>query len=162
MICPRCASTVEEGACFCGECGNALSPVYSQQPYAAAPCQSYPAPAQPMSQPSVVCTPITCGVNIVYPDGHNEIGDLYITPAEIVFMKKSKAVRIAFGFLGSSLENGTEALRFRVCDIVGGQRTRIGLNHNVYQITLSNGAIYKICFNLGKNIAHLEQLLARR
>lgn len=41
-------------------------------------------------------------VNIVYPDGkHNEIGDIYITATEMIFVKKSKGVLIALGFIGN-------------------------------------------------------------
>lgn len=157
MNCPRCGTFVENDACFCSECGIALAqsapnacPTPPANTYQAPPQSSYNTAAQ------------KCGVTVVYPDGHSEIGDLYISPAEITFVKKSKAVRLAFGFLGSAIEDGEQSLRLRVCDIVGGCRTRIGLNHNVYQITLNNGATFKICFNMGKNITLLENLLMRR
>lgn len=102
------------------------------------------------------------GVNIVYPDGrHNEIGDLYITATEMIFVKKSKAVRLAFGFIGTALQKGEEKLRFNLADIISGGRTKIGLNSSVYQITLRNGEVYKICVNNPLKIACLEQRFGR-
>lgn len=98
------------------------------------------------------------GVNVVYPDGHSEIGDIYISATEIVFVKKSKAVLLAFGMIGNHLEKGTETLRFPTSDIVGGQRTRIGLNVNVYQITLRNGETYRLCMNHPKTVTYLESM----
>ena len=116
MNCPGCGTPVENDACFCGECGIALAQS-APNTYQAPPANPYQAPP---SQPTAPYNAATqkCGVNIVYPDGHNEIGDLYISPTELTFVKKSKAVRLAFGFLGSAIENGTEALRINVCDIV--------------------------------------------
>ena len=118
------------------------------------------APQQPAV--SYDSSAIKAGVNVVYPDGHNEIGDLYISSADLRFVRKSKAVRIAFGFVGSAIEDGEEVLRINISDIAFGQRTRIGLNSNVYQITLRNGAAYRICFNRPKNISVLDQIIRNR
>ena len=102
------------------------------------------------------------GVNIVYPGGRlNEIGDLYLTATEMIFVKKSKGARLVFGFVGTALEKGEEKLRFNLADIISGGRTKIGLNSNVYQITLRNGEVYKICVNNPAKIACLEQRFGR-
>ena len=184
MFCFRCGAQIQDDADFCYKCGSAVArpaqqPAYqapqqpAYQPAYQAPQQpayqpAYQAPQQPVYQPAPPqpaaygAAPIKCGVNVVYPDGHDEIGDLYISPAELVFVRKSKAVRIAFGFLGSSIENGQEALRIPVADIVYGQRTRIGLNVNVYQITMRSGENFKICFNQPSKIACLENLIHNR
>jgi len=101
-------------------------------------------------------------LNILYPDGRtNEIGDLYITATEMIFVKKSKGARLAFGFIGTALEKGEEKLRFTLSDIISGGRTKIGLNSNVYQITLRSGETYKICVNNPAKIACLEQRFGR-
>lgn len=169
MYCPQCGTYVENGSKFCRECGNPLaqnvnqpnsyqSASYRPNAYQSAPYQ----PAQQQPAPANNGVTIKAGANVVYPDGHNEIGDLYISAAEIVFMRKSKTVRLALGFVGSALENGEEALRIRVSDIAGGNRTRLGLNPNVYQIVLRNGAVYRFCLNQPKNITYLEQIIGSR
>lgn len=183
MYCPACGTYVENGSKFCRECGNPLTqnvnqttpyqttsyqPNYQSAPYQPNDYQStpyQPAPQQPAPQQPVPASngvTIKAGANVVYPDGHNEIGDLYISAAEIVFMRKSKAVRLALGFVGSALESGEEALRIRVSDIASGNRTRLGLNPNVYQIVLRNGAVYRFCMNQPKNITYLEQIIGSR
>ena len=96
------------------------------------------------------------GATIVFPDKHNEVGTLFVSADELVFMKKSKTVRIMFGFLGSALENGEESLRISVSDIARGTKTRYGLNGNVYEITLRNGAAFKICPNLPGDVKYLQ------
>ena len=119
MFCTKCGTQMDAADAFCPECGLAVAqPQYT-------PPQSQP--AQPVAE-------LKAGVNIVYPDGHNEIGDLYFSATTVRFVKKSKAVRVAFGFLGSAMENGEQVLHFPVSEIVSGQKTRIGLNGNVYQI----------------------------
>lgn len=169
MYCPACGTYVENGSKFCRECGTPLTQNVNQStPYQSAPYQPndyqsapyQPAPQQPVPASNGVT--IKAGANVVYPDGHNEIGDLYISAAEIVFMRKSKAVRLALGFVGSALESGEEALRIRVSDIASGNRTRLGLNPNVYQIVLRNGAVYRFCMNQPKNITYLEQIIGSR
>ena len=144
MFCSNCGTQIEDHARFCYNCGSAITqnasqPGNYQQPNAYQ--QNYQD---------------KFGVNIVYPDGHNEIGDLYITATEMVFVKKSKAVRLAFGFLGSALENGEATLRLNIADIVRGGRTKIGLNPHVYQITLRNGEAYKLCVNNPAKLSYLE------
>jgi len=76
-------------------------------------------------------------------------------------VKKSKGARLAFGFIGTALEKGEEKLRFTLSDIISGGRTKIGLNSNVYQITLRSGETYKICVNNPAKIACLEQRFGR-
>lgn len=170
MFCSRCGTQVEDTACFCYKCGSAI-PQNASQPsgYQASPPQ--PNNYQPNYQPnyqsnnyqpngyqqnnyqSAAPQPnasyggpiIRDSINLVYPDGHNEIGNLTITASEILFEKKSKFVRIAFGYRGSSLEKGTDALRLNTFDVAYGQKTRLGLNGNVYQLTMKNGAVYKLC-----------------
>ena len=155
MFCYKCGKTLPDNAKFCSQCGTAQPSADTNTPT--------PAPAAPYtSATSYTSEPVKAGANVVYPDGHNEIGDLYITDTEIRFVKKSKAVRIAFGFLGSAIENGEEAFRLNVSDIAAGQRTRIGLNSNVYQITMINGDIFRFCMNQAKNIAVLERLIGNR
>lgn len=96
------------------------------------------------------------GATIIYPDKHNEIGTLFVSADELVFMRKSKAVRIMFGFLGSAAENGEESLRLAVSDIARGTKTRYGLNGNIYEITLQNGAVFKICPNIPGDVKYLQ------
>lgn len=84
-----------------------------------------------------------------------------MTATEMIFVKKSKGARLAFGFIGTAIEKGEEALRFNLSDLVSGGRTKIGLNSNVYRITLRNGDIYKICVNNPSKIACLEQRFGR-
>lgn len=166
MYCYNCGYIVPDEARFCSQCGCALTPRSAQpQTNYAAPQAQAPSYTQVPSYtqaPSYAPAPVKGGVNIVYPDGHNEIGDIYISAAEIRFVRKSKAVRVAFGMIGSAIENGQEALCFNVSDIIDGRKTRIGLNPNVYQITLRNGDIYKLCLNQPKNIAVLDQIIRNR
>ena len=185
MFCSKCGTQLEDLASFCFRCGSPVAPAVQQanayqQPVYGQPQSAYQQPVYQQSQPAhqqpVYQQPVyqqpagysntdyynnhqeKFGVNIVYPDGrYNEIGDLYITATEMIFVKKSKGVRIAFGFLGSAIEDGEEKLRFALGDIVGGRRTKIGINPNVYQITLRNGQTYKICVNNPAKIACLEQ-----
>lgn len=154
MFCSKCGTQVEEDALFCYKCGSAI-------PQNAGGAASQPNSSQTYTaQPTASFTGETVKdrVNIVYPDGHSEIGDLYISDTELMFVKKSKGVMIAFGFLGNRMEKGQEKLCFRVSDIVNGQRTRIGLNRNVYQINLRNGESYRLCLNHPKTVTHLESM----
>ena len=141
MFCSRCGTQIQDNAAFCHACGNAVNQNACAQPNA-----QQPQAQQPVDN-SYLHTPDKADVNIVYPDGHNEIGVLYITGNELVFHKKSKAVLLAFGFIGNHIESGDLKLRINTADIISGSRTRYGLNGNVYQITLRNGQNYKICFN---------------
>ncbi len=152
MFCSNCGSAVQDGARFCSNCGSALAQ--------SAPQPQQPAPQQPAY--SYNTEGKKCGVTVVYPDGHNEIGDIVISATEILFLKKSKAIRLSVGFLGSAMEKGQEKLLFPIADIVRGSRTRIGLNGNVYQITMKNGETYKFCFNMPKNISYLEGIIGNR
>ena len=152
MFCSNCGSAVQDGARFCSNCGSALAqsaPQPQQQTYQQ-PTHSYNTEGK------------KCGVTVVYPDGHNEIGDIVISATEILFLKKSKAIRLSVGFIGSAMEKGQEKLLFPIADIVRGSRTRIGLNGNVYQITMKNGETYKFCFNMPKNISYLEGIIGNR
>lgn len=157
MFCSQCGTQLENTARFCFNCGSPVSsgaqtsntyqPPVGRQP-AANGASNYTEKQQEHF-----------GVNIVYPDGrYNEIGDLYITDTEMIFVKKSKGVRIAFGFLGTAMQQGEEKLRFNLADIISGGRTRIGLNSNVYQITLRNGDTYKLCVNNPAKLSYLERM----
>ena len=179
MFCSKCGTQLEDSASFCFRCGSPVPPAVQQayqqpvyqQPAYQQPAYQQPAYQQPVYQQPAYQQPVAYGstdyrnnhlekfgVNIVYPDGHhNEIGDLYITAGELIFVKKSKGVRVAFGFLGSAIEEGEEKLRFNFADIVGGRKTTIGINPNVYQITLRTGETYKICVNNPAKIACLAQ-----
>lgn len=160
MFCSKCGTQVEEDALFCYKCGSAITQnagrAASSQPNNTQTYTTQPNPSRPA--PSYTGEPVKDRVNIVYPDGHSEIGDLYISDTELVFVKKSKSVMIAFGFLGNRMEKGEEKLCFRVSDIVNGQRTRIGLNRNVYQINLRSGESYRLCLNHPKTVTHLESM----
>ena len=180
MFCSKCGTQVADNAAFCFRCGSpiaqgAQSAAAYQQPQYQQPQYQQPQYQQPVYQQPVYQQPVyqqpaapsmdyqnnhleKFGVNIVYPDGrYNEIGDLYITANELIFVKKSKAVMAAFGFLGKALEQGEEKLRFSFAEIAGGCRTKIGINPNVYQINLHNGQVYKICVNNPSKIACLAQ-----
>ena len=67
------------------------------------------------------------GIRVFYPDGHSEIGKIYIFPTEIVVYKKSMAIRLAFGLVGSFFDNGNESLRFNICDIINAQQAQFRL-----------------------------------
>lgn len=152
MFCSQCGTQVDDTARFCYRCGSPIT----QGPTPSNSYQTnYSQPAQPTS-PQPPASNVKDRVNIVYPDGHSEIGDLYISASEIVFVKKSKTVLVAFGYVGNRMENGQEALRLQVSDIVSGQRTRIGLNRNVYQITLRDGNTYRLCLSHPGTITYLE------
>ena len=165
MFCSKCGTQVVEGAAFCYNCG---SPIAGNIPPAAAPTPA--AAPVPQAAPTPAAAPTAsysgeikkAGVTLVFPDGHNEIGDAYISNTEIKFIKKSKAVRLTVGFLGNHLENGEERLRLMVSDIACGGRTRIGLNAFVYQITMNNGDIYKFCVNLPKTLAYFEAVVEHK
>ncbi len=162
MFCSNCGTQVQDNARFCYKCGSAIAQNTQQastsyeQPdtYQQPNVYQQPAPSQPAASYNNV--QVKDGVNIVFPDGHNEIGDIHIFANEIIFIKKSKAVRVAFGFLGSAVENGDERLRINVSDIVSGCKTRIGINPNVYQITLRDGQVFKLCLNKPKTISYLQ------
>ena len=154
MFCSNCGSKVADGARFCANCGR---PLNQSVPQASRPAASQPAPRQSAAANNI--EPLKTGGTLVYPDNRSDIGDFYITPQEIVFMKKSLAVRVAFGFLGSSLQKGKEAARIRIADVAHGERTRIGLNKNVYQITMRSGDVYKLCMDWPKHIAYLESII---
>lgn len=162
MFCSNCGTQVQDNARFCYKCGSAItqnaqpSANTYQQPGVYEQPNVYQQPVQPQPTVSYSNTQVKDGVNVVFPDGHNEIGDIYISATEIVFIKKSKAVRAAFGFLGSAIENGQERFRINVSDIAGGCKTRIGINPNVYQITLRDGQIFKLCLNKPKTISYLQ------
>ncbi len=141
MFCTKCGVQLPDTAAFCSACGNAVKGAPSQQP------ASNQQGAYQQPDNSYMNNAVKADVNIVYPDGHNEIGQLYITQNELAFHKKSKGVLLAFGMVGNHIQNGELKLRIPMSDIVSGGKTRIGLNSNVYQITLRNGSVYKICFN---------------
>ena len=151
MFCSNCGNVVDDGARFCSKCGRALNQSNGTPTY-----------QQPASRQTPVASnvePVKCSGTLVYPDNSSDMGEFYISPQEIVFRKKSIAVRVAFGFLGSALEKGKEVRRARVADVAHGQRTRIGLNKNVYQITMRNGNVYHLCLDKPKVIAYLESII---
>ncbi len=154
MFCINCGAKLDDKANFCNHCGTRVAPNAYQQ----ADSSDKFAATRPTNQPIVPNhnAQVTCSVNLVYPNGRSEIGDIHISATEIIFVKKSKAVHLAFGFVGRALENGEEKLRINVSDIIKGNRTRIGLNSNVYQITLRNGEVYKLCLDNPKKVSYLE------
>ena len=144
MFCSKCGTQIEDNANFCFNCGNPVGSNAYQQPNTTQAVAFHGN------------DPVKSGVNIVYPDGHSEIGDIYIYETEMVFVKKSKGIYIAFGLPGRALEKGEEKLRFNVSDIIGGQKTKIGINPNVYQITLRTGETYKLCLDKPKVVSYLQ------
>lgn len=157
MFCSNCGAQVADNASFCSNCGNRIVQNAFQQP------NVYQQPNE-YQQPNAYQQPIVqeayeekFGINLVYPDGHNEIGDVYFSATRMKFVKKSKAVRLAFGFLGSALETGEEKLHLNLADVVSGGRTRIGVNVYVYQLTFRNGEIYKLCVNNPAKMSYLEK-----
>ena len=76
----------------------------------------------------------------------------------MVFIKKSKGIYLAFGLPGRALDKGEQKLCFNLSDIAHGKRTRIGINANVYQITLTSGAVYKLCLDKPKVVTYLERI----
>lgn len=149
MFCIKCGTQLPDDACFCFKCGNAINQ-NTQQTTANQQPNTY-------QQPNYTAQPEDgFGVNIVYPDGHNEIGDVRFTATEMIFIKKSKGVRLAFGFVGSALENGKETLRLNLADVVSGGKTRIGINPHVYQLTFRDGSVYKLCVNNPVKLAYLK------
>ena len=165
MFCSNCGTQVPDNVRFCHNCGSAIIQNANSQPVQQQNSFSYEQPAyqQPTYQQPVAQQPIAAptemkfGVNLVYPDGHNEIGDIYISATAIMFAKKSKAVRLAFGLLGSALEKGEVKVKINVADIVAGGKTRIGINPHVYQLTLRNGQVYKLCINNPANLSYMER-----
>ena len=175
MFCSRCGTQVEDTACFCYKCGSPITQNASRSSgYQAPPPQQpnhyqqnnyqpnayqpsgYQAAAPQQPPVSYSAPVIQDGVNLVYPDGHSELGNMTITANEILFTKKSKFVRVAFGKTGSNLEQGELALQLNVADIAYGQKTRLGLNGNVYQLTMKNGAVFKLCVEHPKTIPMLQ------
>lgn len=167
MFCSKCGTQIQDNANFCFNCGNPVGGNAYQQPNTTQSSDAYQQDdvyeevnvyQQNATKTVAYCTkePVKSGVNIVYPDGHSEIGDLYIYETEMVFIKKSKGIYIAFGLPGRALEKGEEKLRFDFSDIVGGMKTRIGINPNVYQITLRSGETYKLCLDKPKVVSYLE------
>ena len=156
MFCSKCGTQIQDDACFCHKCGSATASNASQSNAYQENNAYQQTNAYQQPNTSYTNAQVKDGVNIVYPDGHNEIGDIYITASEIVFVKKSKGILLAFGRLGNRMEKGEEKLRFNVSDIIGGSKTRIGLNVNVYQITLRSGETYKLCLNHPKTVSYLE------
>ena len=167
MFCSNCGTKIADNANFCFNCGSPVGGSSYQQPNTTQYADSYQqeevyqevnAYQQNAAKSVAYCAkePVKSGVNIVYPDGHSEIGDLYIYETEMVFIKKSKGIYIAFGLPGRALEKGEEKLRFDFSDIVGGMKTRIGINPNVYQITLRSGEVYKLCMDKPKVVSFLQ------
>jgi len=155
MFCSNCGTKIEDTANFCYKCGSRITQ-NAQANNTASNNYQQQNNAYQQSTSNASSAPIKCGVNVVFPDGHSEIGDLYISSTELLFVKKSKGVAVAFGQIGRSLEKGEERLCFNVSDIIGGQKTRIGINFNVYQITLRNGEIYKLCMDKPKMVSYLQ------
>ena len=158
MFCVKCGVQLPDNAAFCYACGTAVNVNLNQQPNVNQQPNmnqhtAYQQPNmnqqayQPQADTSYMNNSVKADVNIVYPDGHNEIGQLYIAQNELAFHKKSKGVLLAFGMVGNHIQSGELKLRIPTSEIVSGGKTRIGLNSHVYQITLRNGEIYKICFN---------------
>ena len=160
MFCSNCGTQVPDNVRFCHNCGSAIIQNANPQPVQQQNSFSYEQPTyqQPVyQQPVVAPTELKFGGNLVYPDGHNEIGDFYVSATEIMFAKKSKAVRLAFGFAGSAMEKGEVKVKINVADIVAGGKTRIGINPHVYQLTLRNGQVYKLCINNPANLSYMER-----
>ncbi len=154
MFCINCGTKLDDRANFCNHCGARVA--QNAQPRSDSSAQF--ATQQPTAQPiaPINNAQVTCSVNLVYPNGRSEIGDIHISATEIIFVKKSKAAFLAFGSVGRALDNGEEKLRINISDIVKGNRTRIGLNSNVYQLTLRNGEVYKLCLDNPKKLSYLE------
>lgn len=156
MYCTNCGTKLDDRANFCSHCGARMTqnpqPQWDHSPNYAAR-QPIPQPVVPNNNPQV-----TCSVNLVYPNGRSEIGDIHITATEIIFVRKSKAVFLAFGSTGRSLDKGQEQLRIHISDVIKGNRTRIGLNSNVYQLTLRNGDVYRLCLDNPGKKPYLEGL----
>ena len=85
---------------------------------------------------------------VVYPtDTLNQEGKIEITDIDIIFYKKSKAVRAMFGAIGSALSEGKEAFRFSFNDIDKIEMKRYLLRKKGCYITLSNGQTYIFIFS---------------
>lgn len=145
MFCPKCGKPVGEAACFCANCGNAIVRNTSR----------------PATQGEYM--QIKDGVSIFYPNGHNEIGYVLITTTEIIVYKKSKFVMLAFGMIGTMLDEGQEAMRIRISEIANGYKERFRLNKNAYYLNMKNGDTYIMCFDKHKTtIPYLDSLIGRR
>ena len=149
MFCIKCGTQLPDDACFCFKCGHAMNQ-NTQQTTAYQQPNTY-------HQPSYNEPPETFSVNLVYPDKHNEIGDIRFTATEMIFFKKSKGVAIAFGFVGRAIENGKEVLRLNLADVVSGGKTRIGINPHVYQLTFRDGSVYKLCIDNPVKLAYMQR-----
>ena len=145
MFCSKCGKPVGEEARFCSHFGAAV--------------------VLNTSRPTVPTgySQIKDGVNIFYPNGHNEIGYVLISPTEIIVYKKSKVVMAAFGLVGTLLDEGQEAMRIRISEIANGYKERFRLNKNAYYINMKNGDTYIMCFDKHKTtIPYLDSLIGRR
>ena len=100
------------------------------------------------------------GINIFYPDGHNEVGRIHVSSTEIIIFKKSMFVMVLFGIIGNLLFKGKETLRLNISDIISGHKEKFRLNKNAYHITTKNGETYILCFDSPKKmIPYLESLI---
>ncbi len=142
MFCSKCGRPVGEEARFCSNCGTAIS--YNTS-----------SPITPIEH-----NQIKDGVNIFYPDGHNEMGYVLISSTEIIVFKKSQLIRAAFGLVGSMLDKGKETARINISDIANGYKERFRLNKNAYHIRMKNGDTYIFCFDKHKTtIPYLESVI---
>lgn len=140
MFCSKCGNAVAENARFCTNCGNAL--------------------AQTASQNTV--EPIVDGVNLFFPDKHNEIGRVLIFPNEIL-VAQCDFIRNSDDYLSNFLNTAVLTLRLPVSEIVSGKKARFRINPNAYHITMRNGETFVFCLDNPKTtIPHLDAIIGRR
>lgn len=124
MFCPKCGKAVAENARFCTQCGNPLTQVV----------------------PRNTAQPVVDGLNLFFPDKHNELGRVLIFPHEIVAVE-CDFIRNSADYLSNFLNNAVVTLRLPVSEIVSGKKARFRINPNAYYITMRNGETFVMIFD---------------
>lgn len=154
MFCSKCGKPIAEESRFCSNCGTAIN---------------YVAPRSTMP---IENNQIKDGINIFFPDGHNEVGNALISMTEIIISERqsgfvggvtaSASVVGAYGLslILDKLKKEKESLRISIGDIITGKQQRFRLNKNAYYITMKDGSTYVLIFDRPKTtIPYLDSLI---
>jgi len=91
---------------------------------------------------------------------YDALADEFVPPrvndVNAIEQAKGEYISRVKGFLKNLGFSDGEIHGLPVSALSGGQKTRIGINFNVYQITLRNGEIYKLCMDKPKMVSYLQ------